>query len=337
MAYVVDTSNLPFRDRADALCAALSTAGALASVSAPAGSRARISVWTLGPGATLLQSVTDGHRIARTSRHFRSDDPEQISLGLPRSGSVRLHHRDLRHGDRLGELQLVDLTSPYAFFVDGTSTNQAVIVDYRTLGLSVDTVRSAIPRLEASPLYRMACRHLAELPAAVDALEPGPAVSMLGSATTELVRALIASAASRPDRSAADAVNQTLFLRLTAFIRAHQRDRDLGAARLAAAHAVSVRAVYAAFAAHGESLAEWVMRGRLEGARADLARRSPGTGAVGRVAHAWGFKDARHFARRFRDAFGLSPTEWQHLTAADDDRGQDAAGGPPGQSRIASR
>lgn len=315
MAVVLDTTDLPWRERADALCAALSTAGALATVSAPPGSRCRISSWALAPGATLLHTVTDGHRMARTGRHLRSDDPEQISLGLPLSGSVRLAHRDTTGSDRLGELQLVDLTSPYAFFVDGHSTNQAVILDYRQLGLGVDTVRAALPRLESSPLYEMTRRHVRDLPAVIDAMAPGPALSMLGSSTTDLIRALIASVAPRQDRSTADAVSRTLFFRLTAFIRAHQRDRDLGAARLAAAHAVSVRAVYACFAAHGEQLAEWVMRGRLEGARADLARTPPGAGSVGRIAHSWGFKDARHFARRFREAYDLSPTEWQQLNA----------------------
>jgi AraC-like DNA-binding protein len=97
--------------------------------------------------------------------------------------------------------------------------------------------------------------------------------------------------------------------------REHERDPDLGAARLAAAHAVSVRAVYAAFAQQGEQLAEWVMRGRLEGARKDLARMPASAGSVAKAAHAWGFKDARHFARRFRAAYEVSPSEWQRLTA----------------------
>jgi len=76
-----------------------------------------------------------------------------------------------------------------------------------------------------------------------------------------------------------------------------------------------VRAVYAAFAQQGEQLAEWVMRGRLEGARKDLARMPASAGSVAKAAHAWGFKDARHFARRFRAAYEVSPSEWQRLTA----------------------
>ncbi|MET7402601.1 AraC family transcriptional regulator [Dactylosporangium sp. NPDC005572] len=315
MAVLLDTTSLPWGQRADAVCAALATNLTPASVSAAAGARSRISRWDLGPGADLLHHVSGGHRLTRTGRHLRSDTPERISLGLPRSGSVRLKHRDLPYGDRIGELQLVDLTSPYDFLVDGPAELQAVIVDYAQLGLTVDAVRSAIPRLPGSPLYEMTRRHLHGLPAVIDALPPGPALAMLGSSTTELIRALIASCAVRPDEWAVEAVNGTLFLRLTAFIRQHQREPDLSAARLAAVHAVSVRAVYTAFAQQGEQLAEWVMRGRLEGARKELARLPSGAGAIGRVAHGWGFKDARHFARRFRAAYDVSPREWQQLSA----------------------
>lgn len=275
MAVLLDTTRLPWRERADAVCATLSTAVSPASVSAPPGARSRISGWDLGPGADLLHHVSDGHRLTRTNRHLRSDNPDRISLGLPRHGSVRLTHRDNPYGDRVGELQLVDLTSPYDFLVAGPSAVQAVIIDYAQLGLGVDTVRSAVPRLPASPLYAMVRRHLLELPEVLDTVPPGPALLMLGASTTELVRALITSAASRRDDGAGDAVNATLFLRVTAFIRRHQRDPDLSAARLAAEHAVSVRSVYAAFAQQGEQLAEWVMRGRLEGARRDLTRHRP--------------------------------------------------------------
>lgn len=309
MAVLLDTATLPWGERADAVCAALATALAPASVSAPAGVRSRISRWDLGPGADLVQHVSDGHRLTRTGKHLRSDNPERISLGLPDTGSVRLTHRDTPRGDRIRELQLVDLTSPYDFHVAGPCTVQAVIVDYAQLGLSVDTVRAAIPRLPASPLYPMMRRHLRELPEVTDAMTPGPALAMLGSSTTELIRALITSTTAGPDES-------TLFARMTAYIRHHQKDQDLSAVRLAAEHAVSVRAVYAAFAEQGEYLAEWVMRGRLEGARGQLARTRPGPGSIARTAHAWGFKDARHFARRFRAAYGMSPGEWQQVSAA---------------------
>jgi AraC-like DNA-binding protein len=33
--------------------------------------------------------------------------------------------------------------------------------------------------------------------------------------------------------------------------------------------------------------------------------------SVSAVAARWGFLDAAHFSRTFRDAFGMSPTDWR--------------------------
>jgi AraC-like DNA-binding protein len=148
----------------------------------------------------------------------------------------------------------------------------------------------------------------------LDELGPDPAATMLGASTVELVRALLASAATVEGPWLRDVMDGTLFARLTAYIARHLRDPDLGAARLAAAHGVSVRAVYAAFAEEGEQLSEWVMRRRLRGARRELAD-SPRT-TVAAVARSWGFVDPRHFARRFRGEYGMSPTEWQRAAGA---------------------
>jgi AraC-like DNA-binding protein len=309
MAIVLDTSLLPAAQRAEAVREAMTSSIAPASIAVAPPAEARITHWLLGPGAELLHHVSTGHRLTRTSRHLQSGNPERISVGLPIAGAVRMRHRDLAGGDRIGELQLIDLTSPYDFLVEEPSSVQALIVDYTRLGVPVDSVRDAIPRLAASPMYELVRRHLLELPKVLDRLRPDPALTFLGSSTVELVRGLIASAAD-PDASWLRAASTgTLFTRVTEYIRQHQREPDLGAARLAAEHDVSVRTLYAAFAAENEQLSAWVIRGRLRGAHRELA--DCPTATVASIARAWGFADARHFARRFRGEYGISPLEWQ--------------------------
>nr|WP_246314229.1 helix-turn-helix domain-containing protein [Kineococcus aurantiacus] len=313
---MLDTSSLPAHERADAVRAALEGAVSKARVWAPPDACSRITRWDLGPGAHVIHHASRGHRLTRTRQHLTSDTAERISVGVSTRGSMLLRHRDTLLGDRIGELQLIDLTSPYDLLVEGDSCVHAVTIDCSHLGLPVDAVRRAVPLISRSPLYSLVRRHLLELPDAVDTLPAGPALGMLGTSTTELVRALIASVSETSDRTVREALHESLFVRMTTFIQQHQRDTDLTADRLAARFGVSVRAVYAAFARNEESLAEWVIRGRLEGARHDLATHARDWGAVGRVAAAWGFKDARHFARRFRDHYGMSPREWQRRCAA---------------------
>ncbi|WP_238017265.1 helix-turn-helix domain-containing protein [Dactylosporangium sp. AC04546] len=309
MALLLDTSTLPEQDRADAVRTALSSQLQPVAVSVAEPARARISHWQLGPGVQLIHNVAGPHRLTCTSRHLHSGTPERLSLGLPVSGAVRMRHRDMPFGDRVGELQLTDLTSPYDFHVEDVSVVEAVFVDYDRLGLPVEAVRGAVPRLAASPMYELLRRHLLQLPGALEKLQPGTATALLGASTVELVRALIASVSAPDGPWLRDVSAGTLFTRLTAYIARHQREPDLGATRLAAEHGVSVRAVYAAFAERGEQLSEWVISGRLRGAHRELAESPAAT--VASIAQSWGFANARHFARRFRAEYGISPTEWQ--------------------------
>ncbi|MGH3823538.1 MAG: helix-turn-helix domain-containing protein [Pseudonocardiaceae bacterium] len=58
---------------------------------------------------------------------------------------------------------------------------------------------------------------------------------------------------------------------------------------------------------------EWIIRERLEGARRVLASSSAQAPTIASIARRSGFSDPGHFARRFRAAYGLSPSEWQHI------------------------
>lgn len=314
MAVLLDTTALPPEARTDAARAALASAVSPTRVEVDPGAVCRVSAWEFGRGVRLVQVSSSGHRLTRTPKHLRLDAPERVSLGITVAGTGRMTHRDLVPAQRR-ELLLVDETSPYDFELVGPSTSQAVLVEYRELGLPVDLVRQAVPRLHESPMYGLVERHVAQLPALADALPQGPARAMLEQATTDLVRGLITSAAAGVPSAVGGTAAAALYSRTLAFVRQHQRDVDLSAARLAREQHVSVRALYAAFAAQGERLSEVVMRGRLDGARRELAVAGP-TRTVAAIAYGWGFRDTRHFGRRFRLAFGLSPREWQAVHAA---------------------
>jgi hypothetical protein len=88
---------------------------------------------------------------------------------------------------RPGQIGAVDVTRPYALQQIGDSENNVLLISFDQLGVPVDTIRAAIPSLEASPVYRLVQRHLLGL--TVD-LPAGPA-AMTGQATAELIAALV--------------------------------------------------------------------------------------------------------------------------------------------------
>jgi len=83
-------------------------------------------------------------------------------------------------------------------------------------------------------------------------------------------------------------------------------DPDLRPATIAAAHAISVRALYQLFERRGATVSGYVRRRRLARARAELARLGPATTVAG-TAHRWGFADQAGFSRAFRREYGCPP------------------------------
>ncbi|MCX5401670.1 AraC family transcriptional regulator [Streptomyces sp. NBC_00102] len=99
--------------------------------------------------------------------------------------------------------------------------------------------------------------------------------------------------------------------RITNHIELHLADPDLSPRSIARAHHISVRYLHKLFQGEGTTVSRLVLRRRLEACRRELVG-SPRRGlTVAAVAHRWGFVSPSHFSRAFRDAYGVSPSEWQ--------------------------
>ncbi|MEV6975987.1 helix-turn-helix domain-containing protein [Kitasatospora sp. NPDC093806] len=102
-----------------------------------------------------------------------------------------------------------------------------------------------------------------------------------------------------------------LLCRIRAHIEQNLADPDLSPESIARAQHISVRYLHKLFQQDGMTVGQWVRRRRLEACRRELERPSRRQTSVSAVAHRWGFVSHSHFSRAFRDAFGVSPREWQ--------------------------
>lgn len=319
MTLVLDTADLPRRERAEAVFAAMLTATPacrLVHWDPDAALQARIDLWDFG-GVFLWRHEGSGVRMTRTAAHIRRDAPEMVAIALQESGRARriqaAHTADLRRGDLL----LSDLTAPYDYAWSGLGAASALSIPYDRLGLPVDLVRRAAPLLHTSSLYGIVRKHLTGLAADADALSTDQEAPALGEASVSLVRALLASAAHN-DRLARSVLAETLAVRIHAYIDLHLRDPLLRPAAIAAAHGISLRQLYRVVQPPRSTLEQWIISRRLEGVRADLARPENRRRPVADVARSWGFADPSHFGRRFRAAYGHTPLEWRRQVTEDE-------------------
>ncbi|WP_299959125.1 helix-turn-helix domain-containing protein [uncultured Modestobacter sp.] len=313
---LLDTRTVPRADRAEAFRAAMQEASLPCRVeqrTPPERMHARMHLVPLGRAAVFTTDAS-AFGLVRTPRHVQQDGPAVIAIAYQAAGCgeyAQLGHEQLVQGR---DLMLVDLTAPYAFGCAVGGGSRSLMVPHEQLALPVDVVRRAVPRLRASPLHDLVRQHLEEVCGRAEQLAGDPGAASLGTATAELVRALIVSAAGGVrDREAVR--EETLLTRVRTYVGQHLTNPALTPATIAAAHNVSLRQLYRLFSDAGLSLEQEVIGQRLELARAQLVSPAGRRRSIAATARACGFTDASHFARRFRQAFGVSPQEWQRPIA----------------------
>ncbi|MET8684536.1 helix-turn-helix transcriptional regulator [Streptomyces sp. NPDC004732] len=172
-------------------------------------------------------------------------------------------------------------------------------------------------------MYDLVLNHLRGVWRDPGRLEGDPGAGALATATNELVRALLVSAAHAEESPAVrSAMDETLLTRVLAYTRRHLADRDLTPERIARERAVSVRKLYALLNDAGISLEQWLITERLAKAREMLTAPRYDRLTVAAVAARCGFTSPSHFSRRFQAAYGTSPSEARrHRDVAGSDGG----------------
>jgi AraC-like DNA-binding protein len=252
----------------------------------------------------------------------RSVSNPSVALAVMVYGKGRFGHASHQHVVGAADLMLVDLTAPYDFGWSVEGASFAVQLPIDTLRLPVDAVRRASGNLRASPLHDMVQRQIVDVTTRAAQLSADISAADVGEATTQLGRALIASAACI-DSHAREALAESLLTRILTFVDQHLTEPDLTAARIAVEHNISVRHLYALCAAGGISLEQRIIIRRLHGARTDLASPVGRHRTIAATARAWGFTNPAHFHRRFSQAYQITPGDWR--------RAQPTAGNPPGR------
>jgi AraC-like DNA-binding protein len=310
---LLDTTTIPAADRIEIFNAAMLDASVPMAISHEHPERpihARMQLWGLGVGE-LFTSDNSGFRLRRARRHMSMDGKPYVALALQARGLCQFEQFGHQQVVGPGQLMLNDLTAAYDVTWSGMGGSRCFQLPYDRLGLSLDLIRAAVPRIQTSPLYDLARYHLNYVSSEADRLQDDPGLAALGNATTELLRALVISAAAEPGRLRLQVRNETLLTRILAYSRRHLSEHDLRPERIAAAHNISRRQLYTMFQHADLSLEQWIITQRLEGARIELTSPASQHRTIAAIARSWGFTSPSHFTARFRASYGFSPRDYR--------------------------
>ncbi len=270
--------------------------------------RGRIA--TRGTGQVRVSEVAaDPQHVVRSPRQIARDPEDALLVSLQVDGSGRIEQDGRVAALAPGDLALYDSARPYVLHFDGAFRQQVLQFPRAALRERVrDPERLTAVRVPGTGAGAVAGAFLRAVLADADELDQ-VAAERLGTQALDLFAVALAGGTGAPQPPDGAALRAAQRRRALALIEAHLADPLLSPATVAAALHLSVRTLHKLFADEPETVARRITRRRLERAAADLADPRLVGRTVTWIAFSWGFRDAAHFSRAFRQRFGRSPVE----------------------------
>jgi len=258
---------------------------------------------------SIVEVTATSHEVHRTPALIAQAHERYFKLNLQLEGTGLLIQDNREAVLQPGDLALYDTNRPYTLAFEDSTRIMVLMFPCDALSLPTDYVgQLAAVRMGSGGLSGIVGQFIRELSANLDVLN-GPSGSRLATNALDLVSTMLhAEMDITPDRMKPQAL---LAVSVREYIEANLADPLLSPASIAAAHFISTRHLHNVFHESGTTVSSWIRTQRLEGARRDLRDPLHAGQSVGTVAARWGFLDAAHFSRTFRDAFGVSPSEWR--------------------------
>lgn len=299
------------REEAGAAMAALAPMTRITELDVPAA--ASVVRQNLGPVSVVrLQGFAYGQvATARTVDGV----PAGISLAVRPAGSWTLSQAGASRSSATRDVvSVVDVTRAMSVRTSADTELLQLYLSAEQLGLRVDALRAGAATVERSPLRHLVARHVLDLPRDDAAVPTADIRGSVGSATIQLVRAMLIGSMRPEDLVGSEVGPAHLTLCVERYVRQHLRDPALSPAGIARAHAISVRHLHGLWRDEPTTLWRWVVRRRLAGVQESLADLALAHRSVAAIAREWCFPNPTSFARRFREEYGMTPRQWRRLT-----------------------
>ncbi len=99
--------------------------------------------------------------------------------------------------------------------------------------------------------------------------------------------------------------------RIKNFIAQNLREPTLSIETLSNALQISTPHLHRIFKAEPMSISHYIWSKRLQGCVKDLSDEGKNNKSISTIAFSWGFNDAAHFSRVFKEQYGVSPSKWR--------------------------
>ena len=267
--------------------------------------RARLDQSELGP-ATRYIVEADTQVVRRTPQRISGSRYAGYLIMHLRQGQHRFQQNGRESLVNAGDTVLVDCSTPYR--LECLSTTRSVMLRF-----SRDWLKNWVPDLDGIVCrpFRNGAGWSTALSSAMTCLDTpeDDSLALPEGVVAEQIAALLALAAG--PQVHASSGTEKLLSRIRASIRDRCHESGLTPTAIADMNGISKRYLHYLFAQTDTTFGSELMRMRLDAARRLLADHRYAALTVSDIAARCGFLEPSHFARRFRKAFGVGPSEFR--------------------------
>ncbi|WP_199780914.1 MULTISPECIES: helix-turn-helix domain-containing protein [unclassified Streptomyces] len=313
MSPALDTAYIPLQDREEIIRHAVWDSVVPMDIDhrAPDGEiRARMDVEAVG-ALRVCTARSSAVTLRRTEQLVRKDEEPSLFISLQVTGTSMAAQNGRQCVIGPGEFAVFRSDATYTMLFDEGVDHHFLRLPLSVLGLPDRLIRDTTTLTfgAGDPLARLAYAYFSQL-ARSDELHRSDQAAAVLPPSVELLRAVLVSRHG-DIAPAKEPMEATLGLRIRHYIREHLADPELSAAQIAAAHGISVRHLYTVLSRAGIGLGDWIRAQRLEACKRELAGAAGRARTVAAIGRSWGFVNAAHFSKVFKDAYGVSPRAWR--------------------------
>ncbi len=269
-------------------------------------------------GRLRLVKVSSRAATVRHSKPLLRSDEHRYFLRVQTSGKLLL--KQDRHEALLepGDLVLNDAAMPYQLSYDDNCSTLVLVVTEKELRRHLPTPEEMIGvKLSGQKgLSRTNALMLQDVwEHARDGLPPD-----IGSRIADSILDVFATSAMELKGMAVaePAIVGARRVQIKRYIEANLRNPELTVRSVASAFGISPRYLHILFTHENETVSSYILRRRLEECGKQLADALWRRRTITEIAFGWGFNNATHFARVFRNRYGTSPRDYRNTHATRD-------------------
>jgi AraC family transcriptional regulator, positive regulator of tynA and feaB len=257
----------------------------------------------------------DPGEVSRSANEISSSDGDDLLICAQIDGEGDATQDGRRGVVNGGSFCLLDTRRPFRTNIYRRTRSVIVQVPRQKLDVRLGPITSLTAHTMdgQKALPALAAGFLARLPSCLDAVDVVAAAGLAEQALDLLALAL--SSETGQNVIALSSSRAATLRRLKFEIESRLADPDLRPSTVAEAVGISVRYANALLSAEQTSLERYIVQQRLERCRRALDDPVQELRSIGEIAYGWGFSDLSHFARRFKAAFGVSPSDYRRRSA----------------------